>query len=211
MYINRKFLDHMLTNKMHFEGTTDTTFVVKEPLGVLVVTKGRLVLADPYAINYGVAVSENIPSGKYPVHIISAHIQPEDEIKVAGLLLQFDEKEMPDEWKMCLPSYVDSNEVPEDGFYGVTTESCNVSICAEQTVGWLLEHVDESAEVLEDIEKQISATYFSNGGVANTILPNIEVNIITAVAGTEKGAYPAYWGYRGNKVVCLAIDFLVVD
>lgn len=211
MYINQKFLDHMLTNKMHFEGTTDTTFIVKEPIGVLVVTKGRMVLADPYAINYGIAISEDIPNGKYPVHIISAHVQPEDEIKVAGVLIQFDEEQVPDEWQMCLPPYVEASEIPEDGFYGITTESYNVAICAEQTVAWLLEHVEESAEVLADIEKQIGATYFANGGVANTILPNIEVNLITVVAGTEKGTYPAYWGYKNGKPVCFAMDFLVVD
>ena len=44
MYINKKFLDFMLTNKMHYEGKTDSTFMVKEPQGVLVVTKGRLAM-----------------------------------------------------------------------------------------------------------------------------------------------------------------------
>ena len=50
MYINKKFLDFMLTNKMHYEGKTDSTFMVKEPQGVLVVTKGRLAMADPAAV-----------------------------------------------------------------------------------------------------------------------------------------------------------------
>lgn len=30
MYINKKFLDFMLTNKMHYEGKTDSTFMVKD-------------------------------------------------------------------------------------------------------------------------------------------------------------------------------------
>ena len=54
MYINKKFLDFMFSGQMHYQGQSDSFFMVREPQGVLVVTKGRLVLADPYAINYGV-------------------------------------------------------------------------------------------------------------------------------------------------------------
>ena len=53
-------------------------------------------------------------------------------------------------------------------------------------------------------------TYFENGGVANTILPGLEVNLITMV-GSEAQGFPAYWGYKDGKLVCMAIDFLVVD
>ena len=169
-------------------------------------------MADPYAINYGVVVSEDIPNDKFPISTFTVHLEPHDEVKIAGFLLQFDEEAVPDEWKMCLPNHVNADDIPDDGYYGVATESGNVTVCAEQTVGWLLEHLEESAEVLEDIEKQIGATYFANGGVANSKLPKLDVNLITMVGGSpdEKG-YPAYWGYKDGKVVCMAIDFLVVD
>ena len=111
---------------------------------------------------------------------------------------------------MCLPNGIRQEEIEVDGYYGIETESGNLTVCAEQTVGWLLSHVSESAEVLEGIEEQISATYFENGGVANTFLPGLEVNLITMVGNEAKG-YPAYWGYKDGKVVCMAIDFLVVD
>ena len=97
MYINKKFLDFMLTNKMHYEGQTDSTFMVKEPQGVLVVTKGRLAMADPYAINYGIVVTEDIPNDKFPIYTFTAHLEPHDEVHVAGFLLQFDEEAVPDE------------------------------------------------------------------------------------------------------------------
>ncbi len=213
MYINEKFLDFMFSGKMHYEGQTESHFIVNEPQGVLVITKGRLVLADPYAINYGVVLSEDIPNGKFPVSVFTAHLEPHDEVKVAGFLVRFDESDeaIPNEWRMCLPSEVNEADIPDDGYYGVSTESGNVCICAEQTVGWLLEHLDESGEVLADIEKQIGATYFANGGVANAKLPGIEVNVFAMVGGSPETAYPAYWGYKDGKVVCLAIDFLVVD
>ena len=210
MYINKNFLDFMFSGKMHYQGALENHFIVIEPIGVLLVTKGRIVMADPYAINYGIVVSEDIANGKHPVSILTAHIPPHDEVKVAGFLMQFDEEAVPDEWKMCLPSFVDEAELPEDGYYGIQTESGNLTVCAEQTVGWLLEHVEESAEVLKDIEKQISTTYFENGGVANTILPGLEVNLITMV-GSEAQGFPAYWGYKDGKVVCMAIDVRVVD
>ena len=104
MYINKKFLDFMLTNKMHYEGKTDSTFMVKEPQGVLVVTKGRIAMADPYAINYGIVVTEDIPNDKFPIYTFTARLEPHDEVHVAGFLLQFDEEAVPDEWKMCLPA-----------------------------------------------------------------------------------------------------------
>lgn len=211
MYINKKFLDFMFSGQMHYQGQSDSFFMVREPQGVLVVTKGRLVLADPYAINYGVALSEDIPNDKFPVATFTAHIEPHDEVRVAGFLLQFDEEAVPDEWKMCLPADVNAADIPDDGYYGVATESGNITVCAEQTVGWLLEHLEESAEVLADIEKQLSATYFANGGVANSKLPKLDVNLITMVGGSPEKAYPAYWGYKDGKVVCMAIDFLVVD
>lgn len=211
MYINKKFLDFMFSGQMHYQGQSDSFFMVREPQGVLVVTKGRLVLADPYAINYGVVLSEDIPNDKFPVATFTAHIEPHDEVRVAGLLLQFDEEAVPDEWKMCLPADVNAADIPDDGYYGVATESGNITVCAEQTVGWLLEHLEESAEVLADIEKQLSATYFANGGVANSKLPKLDVNLITMVGGSPEKAYPAYWGYKDGKVVCMAIDFLVVD
>ena len=211
MYINKKFLDFMFSGQMHYQGQSDSFFMVREPQGVLVVTKGRLVLSDPYAINYGVVLSEDIPNDKFPVATFTAHIEPHDEVRVAGFLLQFDEEAVPDEWKMCLPADVNAADIPDDGYYGVATESGNITVCAEQTVGWLLEHLEESAEVLADIEKQLSATYFANGGVANSKLPKLDVNLITMVGGSPEKAYPAYWGYKDGKVVCMAIDFLVVD
>lgn len=212
MYINKKFLDFMFTNKMHYEGKTDSTFMVKEPQGVLVVTKGRIAMADPYAINYGIVVTEDISNDKFPIYTFTAHLEPHDEVHVAGFLLQFDEEAVPDEWKMCLPADINADEIPDDGYYGVATESGNITVCAEQTIGWLLEHLEESAEVLEDIEKQLGATYFSNGGVANSKLPKLDVNLITMVGGSpDEQGYPAYWGYKDGKVVCMAIDFLVVD
>lgn len=211
MYINKNFLDFMFSGQMHYQGKTESTFMVKEPQGVLVVTKGRMVLADPYAINYGVVISEDIPNGKFPVSTVTAHLEPHDEVRVAGFLVQFDEEAVPDEWKMCLPAGINENEIPDEGYYGVKTESGNVTVCAEQTVGWLLEHLEESAEVLEDIENQLSATYFANGGVANSKLPKLEVNLMTMVGGSSEQAFPAYWGYKDGKVVCMAIDFLVVD
>ena len=73
MYINKKFLDFMFSGKMHYEGPEESTFMVKEPQGVLVVTKGRIVLADPYAINYGIVISEDIPNNKFPVSTFTAH------------------------------------------------------------------------------------------------------------------------------------------
>ena len=188
MYINKKFLDFMFSGKMHYKGAVDDHFIVREPQGVLLVTKGRMVMGDPYAINYGAVITEDIPNGKFPVSTFTVHLEPHDEVKVAGFLVQFTENEdeeppVPDEWKMCLPANVNADEIPDDGFYGVSTESGNLAICAEQTVGWLLEHLDESAEVLEDIEDQISATYFANGGVANAKLPGLDVNVFVMVVG----------------------------
>lgn len=211
MYINESFLNFMFSGQMHYQGAVENHFVVKEPAGVLVVTKGRLAMADPYAINYGVAVSEEIADGKYPVSTFTAHVEPHDEVKVAGFLLQFDEEAVPDEWKMCLPNFVNDQEIPDEGYYGVPTESGNLTVCAEQTIGWLLSHAEESAKVLEDIESQISESYFTNGGVSNAILPGLEVNLITMVGGSPAEGYPAYWGYKDGKVCCMAIDFLVVD
>ena len=210
MYINKYFLDFMFSGKMHYQGAVENHFIVKAPQGVLLVTKGRIVMADPYAINYGIVVSEDIANGKHPVSIFTAHIPPHDEVKAAGFLMQFDEEAVPDEWRMCLPSFVDESALPEDGYYGIQTESGNLTVCAEQTGGWLLEHVEESADVLKDIEKQISTTYYENGGVATTILPGLEVNLITMV-GSEAQGFPANWGYKDGKLVCMAIDFLVVD
>ena len=216
MYINKKFLDFMFSGKMNYKVAVDDHFIVIEPQVVLLVTKGRMVMGDPYAINYGAVITEDIPNGKFPVSTFTVHLEPHDEVKVAGFLVQFTENEdeeppVPDEWKMCLPANVNADEIPDDGFYGVSTESGNLAICAEQTVGWLLEHLDESAEVLEDIEDQISATYFSNGGVANAKLPGLDVNVFVMVGGDAGQAYPAYWGYKDGKVVCMAVDFLAVD
>ena len=210
MYINEKFLNFLFSNKLRYEGQSETYFISKEPLGDLLITQGRIVMADPYAINNGIVVSENIPNGKFPVSIFSMHDSVYDEIKVAAFLMQFKENEEPDEWRMCLPSGINQNLIQSDGYYGLETESGNLTICTQQTVGWLLSHIKESADVLEDIEQQINATYFENGGVANTILPGLEVNLITMVGNEAKG-YPAYWGYKNGNVVCMSVDFLVVD
>ncbi len=38
------------------------------------------------------------------------------------------------------------------------------------------------------------------------------LGLITMVGGSpDEQGYPAYWGYKDGKVVCMAIDFLVVD
>ena len=60
---------------------------------MLVVTKGRLAMADPYAINYGIVVTEDIPNDKFPIYTFTAHLEPHDEVHVSpASLLQFDEE-----------------------------------------------------------------------------------------------------------------------
>ena len=98
MYINKDYLDFMFSGNTHYEGQSDTYFILKESLGELLITQGRIVLADPYAINYGIALSENVASGKFPVSIYSVHDMVYDEIKLASFLLQFDENVQPDDW-----------------------------------------------------------------------------------------------------------------
>lgn len=209
MYKNEIFLNNLFNDKRILEVENEELEMMPFELGELVVTNGRLILADPYAINQGIAIEVDYPNGKYPLEVFTVNLLPYDEIKVAAMVLYFNKNQRPESWEMCLPSYIEKDDIPEDGYYGIATESNNVTICAEQTVAWLIEHLEESSDVLDAIESQIRLTYFSNGGVANTHLPNLEVNLMTAVAGSEKGVYPAYLGYKDDKAVCLVVDFLM--
>lgn len=227
MYINRKLLNYIFGDDQTYYGSVDEYKTGRQSLGGLVITKGRLMIGDPYAINLGNSISADLADGLYAAQAITFENDIDQEVRVAALLVNLsapiEEKAdkdqdpvipdlvRPDTWHMCLPKDVKEEDLARDAYYGLSTESGNVTICAEQTVDWLVDHVEESAEVLKNIEDEIGESYFTAGGISNVHLPEMRANLITVVAGTDKGVFPAYLGYKDGKPVCLALDFLMAD
>lgn len=227
MYINRRLLNYLFTEDHTYYGSVDDYTTTRQPLGGLVVTRGSLMIGDPYAINLGNRISASVPDGAYAAWAYTFENDIDHDVRVAALLVNlsapieeqpgkeedavFPDLVRPSKWHMCLPRETREADLPSDAYYGVSTESGNVTVAAEQTVDWLIEHVQQSADVLERIESEIGESYFTAGGISNVRLPEMRANLITVVGGTDKGVFPAYLGYADGKPVCLAVDFLMSD
>lgn len=183
-------------------------FLQTDPLGDMVLVDGEILLADPYIINRGLKIrADGIPSGHYAVDLYS-EIDPHHGDRLhLGMGIRF--TSFPAKtFRMVLPDEVSPNQVEEGSFYGLRTESGNLSIMTGRTCHWLLNHPDDYDQVLEAIEAGVSASYSDLGGVANTTLPHMEANLITAVVRGEPGVYPSYWVLDDeDKLAGLIVDF----
>lgn len=208
MYKNETLLNWLYQDKKTVALNELDTYIQKEPLGTLVVVGGVIILADPYAVNYGVRLTQHIANGAHDAWLFSALDPIHGDKRNAVLLVKFSEAR-PVTWEMCLPDHVDPATIDADGYFGVATQSGNLSVLTEKTCAWLLENPEGAQAVLDAIEEGISLTYFEIGGVANVTLPEMEANVITVVGSGEESAYPAYWGLDSEgHAVCLAVDLL---
>lgn len=209
MYMNQKLLNWLYQEEKIFKDKGVETYIQKEPVGTLVVVGGTIILADPYAINYGVRLQQAIPDGVYEAWLYSASDPIHGDKRNAALLIRFRD-DIPQGWAMCMPEHVEARTIAVDGYYGVSTQSGNLAVLTEKTCAWLLENPGDAETVMEAIEEGISLTFFEIGGVANVTLPDMEANVLTVVGSGEESAYPVYWGLdtEGNAV-SLAIDFMV--
>lgn len=183
-------------------------FIQKDPLADLAVVEGDLVIADPYAINHGLAIkAEGIPTGRYPVELYSECDPNHGDRAHLAFILRFSE-EIPTVYNMVLPEGVKESDLTEGAFFGLATESGNITMMTNKTCFWLLEHPEAAAEVLQAIEEEISLSFMEIGGAANIKLPDLEANLVTAVAHGEPGLYPAFKAYNTKgDLLALIIDF----
>lgn len=210
MYCNDTWLNRLCAAEGPFVYPVEdiSTLILREDNGGLLVVDGRLVLADTYAINLGIALALDVSDGMYDTFLFTAEVGIHADKKTAALMVRFDD-DLPERWEMCLPQDVGQDDLEAGGYVGVPTHSGNLSILAERTCQWLIEHPEDAGTVLQAIEEDIALTYFENGGVSNVRLPGIQANIVTVVAGTELLAHPAYVGYREDKPVVLVVDLLL--
>lgn len=212
MYINHALLESLYKHEKLITVNGLDVYVQRDPTGPLVVIDGSFVLADPYALNYGIRIStEGIPDGEYNTWLYSA-IDPESGDRTQMAFSVCFNDEAAESFTMCIPPSVDPEQIEENGYFGAPTQSGNLSVMAEKTCLWLMENQEAAREVLDAIEEEISASYFEIGGLANISLPEMKANIVTAAIRGESGVYPAYWALNAEKeVVGMIIDFIVED
>lgn len=210
MYINKKFLDELYKESLRFDYEGERLYVQKIELGAIAIEDGTLLVADPYQINCGIRVLEGVANGIYPVEVFSGTFPPHEEHKILALKVKLKE-EVPTRYEMALPKGMVQESVPEDGFYGIKTESGNLMILDEATCEDLITKVDESYELAKEMEEKLALTYFEVGGIADVKLKDKEKNFMTVVSGSDKGAFPVYLAYHEDELVGLIIDFLYLD
>lgn len=210
MYINQKFLDELYKEDFRFDFEGERLYVQKVDLGALAIEDGKVLVADPYQINYGIRILEQVPNGIYPVEVFSGTFPPHEEHKILALKLKFKEG-VPTRYEMALPKGMVQESVPKDSFYGVKTESGNLTILDEVTCEHLITEVEESYDLAKEMEEKIALTYFEVGGIADVKLKDKEKNFMTVVTGSDKSAFPVYLAYDKNNLIGFVIDFLHLD
>lgn len=214
MYIQKDYLEKILQQETRFEENGVRLYVECLPVGELALPTGVILLADPYEMNRGIRAYEGLAPGRYPAYLHFLHEPPHDDKVAAYFVLRFSEKKA-DRFVMCLPEGIDIESLGKDGFYGVQTQSGNVSVLDEKTAGVLITQVEGSETLLQSMENQLGLSYFDCGGFADVLVDGntaeeATMNFMTMVAGGEAGGFPAYVAYHGDEPVAFIIDFLAL-
>lgn len=210
MYINNKFLAELFKEEGSFYYEGERLFTQNLEVGAIAIDDGTLLFADPYAVNRGIKVCKDIPKGIYPVHVYSGVFPPHEEHKIFSVVIRLKD-EVPDRFQMAMPASMTVKDFPGDQYCGVNTKSGNITFMDEATCLSLMTNVEDSADLMKEMEEKISMTYFEMGGMADVKLPDEEKNFMTFVAGNDIGGYPIYLGYANNECVAVVVDFLLID
>ena len=180
-------------------------------VGELHLTSGKLVACDPLTLADSEPFKVNLIPGHYPVILSVAHIQKNNEQRVAYAMLCLSEQ-TPVRWEMATRPGEDLSSLKKGEFFGYGVDSgtgCFMDADAAQIIDDSIYAETEEEilvyQLLERLEKNKSRTWC---WADMRVDDESQANVIAFSSGWGDGIYATYFGYdaEGN-IVCVVTDF----
>lgn len=200
--------------KSEIDGTIFNVEINNFEIGELILTSGKIVACDPVWLEPSEPFTVQIPPGRYPVILSVATAYENLDRRVAGAMLKFSDKP-PVNWELALVEGQDLKDLGPEEFFGYSVEGGAGSFMNLDVTPILAEQIEEW------VDKTDPKNYLAVEAVINDILDHhwarVELNsktganIIAFSSGFGDGAYPSYFGYAEDGVLCcLVTDFFVL-
>ena len=180
-------------------------------VGELHLTSGKLVACDPLTLADSEPFKVNLIPGHYPVILSVAHIQRNNDQRLAYAILRFSEQ-TPVRWELATKPGEDISFLKEGEVFGYGVDSgtgCFMDADAAQIIDDSIYAETEEEilvyQLLERLEKNKSRTWC---WADMRVDDESQANVIAFSSGWGDGIYATYFGYdaEGN-IVCVVTDF----
>lgn len=181
-------------------------------IGELVLTSGKLVACDPLVNPHSEPFEITLTPGRYPVILSVAHIQKNNDQRVAYAMLRLSDR-TPVRWEMATVPGEDISSLSEDAIgYGYGVDS-GTGCFMDAEVGQIIDdsiYADTEEEILvyqllERLEKNQIRTWC---WADMCIDEKSQANVIAFTSGWGDGVYITYFGYdTENNIVSVVTDF----
>ena len=183
-------------------------------VGDLVLTSGKLVACDPLTLADSEPFTVNLTLGHYPVILSVAHIQKNNEQRVAYAMLCLSEQ-TPVRWEMATRPGEDLSSLKKGEFFGYGVDSgtgCFMDADAAQIIDDSIYAETEKEilvyQLLELLERDQSRTWC---WADMRVDDESQANVIAFSSGWGDGLYPTYFGYNvDDNIVKVVTDFHLV-
>jgi Protein of unknown function (DUF4241) len=180
-------------------------------IGELCLTSGKLVACDPLTLADSEPFIVDLTPGHYPVILSVAHIQRNNDQRLAYAILRLSEQ-TPVRWEMATKPGEDISSLKEGEVFGYGVDSgtgCFMDADAAQIIDDSIYAETEEEilvyQLLKRLEKNKSRTWC---WADMRVDDESQVNVIAFSSGWGDGIYATYFGYdaEGN-IVCVVTDF----
>ena len=185
------------------------TFSVVEA-GVLQLTSGRVVAADPLVDPDAPAFDLQVPVGAYPVALAIARMENGDE-RIAYARLSFGDGAVR-AWRMALLDGQSTAALGADEFFGYGVDAGTGCFMDRDAAERLARRFDEDEAASEALIEAMEANCRSTRSWA-TYRPSEThaANVVCFSSGWGDGSYPSFFGLdEAGRPVALVTDFCVV-
>lgn len=180
-------------------------------VGELVLNSGKLVACDPLTLCDCEPFTVNFLPGSYPVILSIAHIQKNNDRRVAYAMLYLSEQ-TPVRWKMATHAGEELSSLKEGEFFGYGVDSgtgCFMDADVAEIMDDSIYTKTEEEILVYQLEDLLERNQTRTWCWANFCIDEeSQANVIAFSSGWGDGIYPTYFGYdTEDNIVKVVTDF----
>lgn len=181
----------------------------RKEIADLVVVSGKIVACDPFTVYEGVLPFDmEVEPGHYPVVLSIAHVQDNNDQRVAYAMLMFGEGK-PVRWELATWPGKGLDDLSEGEVFGYGVDAGTGSFMDEVAAKKLAQDEDLIDKLLDDSRENYVDTWCWTNFVVDE---ETGANVISFSSGFGDGFYPSYQAFdKDDRLVALVTDFGVVQ
>ncbi|MDQ5824735.1 MAG: DUF4241 domain-containing protein [Chloroflexota bacterium] len=175
----------------------------------LVIVSGKVVACDPFTIYEDVLPFDlKVAPGRYPVVLSIAHVEENNDQRVAYAMLRFGEGQ-PVRWELATWPGKGLADLGEGEVFGYGVDAGTGSFMDEVAARKLTHDEDLIDKLLDDSHENYVDTWSWTNFVVDE---ETGANVVSFSSGFGDGFYPSYLAFdEGDRLVALVTDFGVVQ